>query len=161
MFPVLRPILNKGGAGRYISREETAERLLPLVAQHNRLLQAYGYTLDRLDDTGAHERLDALMPYLRTHLAKLDETVYSAGGTPSNGTELEPGETGRGRSDAEMLYHLLDRERAYHDTLTDEIDAVHHQERTRAILGHLARGSETRLEALRTLTNRLPRPADY
>jgi hypothetical protein len=161
MFPVLRPLLNKGGAGRYISREATVERLTPLVTQHNRLLQAYGYALDRLRDAAAKGQLEALMPDLRTHLAKLDETVYSLGGKAPLGTDLEPGESGRGRTDAEMLFHVLDLERAFHDALTDEVDAVHHQERTRAILGHLARGSETRLEALRGLTNRLPRPADY
>lgn len=161
MFPVLRPLLNKGGAGRYISREETVKRLLPLVEQHNRLLQAYHYTVERLQDGAAKEQVDALMPRLRTHLAKLDETIYSAGGTPPLGTHLRPGETGRGRTDAEMLYHVLDLERAFHDALTDEVDAVHHQERTRAILGHLARGSAERLEVLRTLTNPLPRPAGY
>lgn len=161
MFTVLRPLLNKGGAGHYISRRETAERLLPLVVRHNRLLQAYGYTLDRLHNHDARGRIEALMPALRIHLGKLDEAVYSAGGTPSLGTHLEPGETGHGTTDAEMLFHVLDLERAYHGALADEVDIVHHQERTRAILGHLAAGSETRLEALRTLTNRLPRPADY
>lgn len=161
MFPVLRPLLNKGGAGRYISRTETVERLVPLVVQHNRLLQAYGYTLDRLQDGAAKERLDALMPPLRTQLAKLDETIYSMGGKAPLGTDLEPGETGRGHTDAEMLYHVLDLERDYHQALSGEVDAVHHRERTRAILGHLARGSEARLEALRVLTNRLPRPAAY
>jgi hypothetical protein len=161
MFPVLRPFLNKGGAGRYISREASVERLTPLVVQHNRLLQAYGYALARLDAADARAQLDALMPDLRTHLAKLDETVYSFGGKAPLGTDLEPGETGRGRTDAEMLFHILDLERAYHDALAGEVDAVHHQERTRAILGHLAAGSERRLEALRGLTNRLPRPADY
>jgi bacterioferritin (cytochrome b1) len=161
MYPVLRPLLNKGGAGSYISRAETAERLLPLVEQHNRLLQAYHYALERLQDGAAREHLEALMPGARTHAAKLNETVYSAGGTPPLGTHLGPGETGRGDTDAEMLHHVLDLERDHHGALAEEIDAVHHQERTRAILGHVARGSEARLEALRTLTNRLPRPAGY
>ncbi|MDX1418646.1 MAG: hypothetical protein R3181_01660 [Rubricoccaceae bacterium] len=161
MFPVLRPILNKGGAGRYISREETAERLVPLAAQHNRLVQAYHYLIERLQDPAAREQLGALTPYLRTHLAKLAETIFSMGGTPPNGTDLEPGETGRGTTDAEILFHTLGLERDYRDALADEIDAVHHQERTRAILGHLRDGSETRLETLRSLTNRLPRPAGY
>ena len=161
MFPVLRPLLNKGGAGHYISREETAERLVPLITQHNRLLQAYGYTLPRLRHDHARQRIEALMSDLRLHLAKLDEAVYSAGGKAPLGTDLEPGETGRGATDAEMLFHVLGLERSYHAALTDEVDAVHHQERTRAILGHLARGSGERLETLRTLTNRLPRPADF
>jgi bacterioferritin (cytochrome b1) len=159
MFPVLRPILNKGGAGHYVDRATTAERLNPFVAQHQRLLSAYDYALGRLRDGEAKARLEALMPHARTHAAKLSETVFSTGGTPPNGTAFDPGAFGKGSSDAEMLYHVLELERDYHDALTEEVDAVHHQERTRAILGHVARGSEERLEALRGLTNRLPRPA--
>ena len=159
MFPVLRPILNKGGAGRYVSREETVPRLNPLVAQYLRVLSAYDYTLPRLSGAIDATELNALMPHARTHAAKLSETVFSMGGTPPNGTDLEPGASGQGTTDAEMLHHILDLERAYHDALTEEVDSVHHQERTRAILTHVAEGSETRLEALRVLTNRLPRPA--
>ena len=159
MFSVLRPLLNKGGAGHYIDRATTAERLIPLLAQHLRLLSAYDYTLDRLSNAEARGLLKTLMPHARTHAAKLSETIFSTGATPPNGTQFEPGASGQGSTDAEMLHHVLGLERAYYDALMDEVDAVHHQERTRAILAHVAAGSEERLEALRSLTNRLPRPA--
>jgi hypothetical protein len=157
MFPVLRPFLNKGGAGHYISRQETVDRLVPLAEQHNALLRAYGDALAGLRDESAKRQLAALPPTLRTHLAKLNETIYSAGGK----APLGAGEGGTDGTDGERLYRVLDLERAYHRALTEEVDAVHHQERTRAILKHLARGSGERLEAVRTVTNRIPRPAGY
>lgn len=159
MYPVLRPILGRGGAGKYITRAESVERLLPYVPMHHRLLHAYDYTLERMRDDAGKERLLALMPLARTEAGKLSETIFSLGGTPSNGTNLEPGETGVGSADAEMLHHVADMERAYHDALLEEVDAVHHQERTRSILQAVATGSAARLEAIREITNRLPRPA--
>ena len=159
MYPVLRPVLGRGGAGHYIDRAETVERLLPLVDQHQRLLLAYDYTLSRLHDAEGKERLMALMPYARTEAGKLSETVFSLGGTPSNGTQFEPEAFGTGSTDGEMLHHVLEMERDYHEALTDEVDAVHHQERTRSILQAVAKGSGARMEAIRQVTNRLPRPA--
>ena len=34
MFSALRPILNKGGAGHYATRAQSAERLLPIADRH-------------------------------------------------------------------------------------------------------------------------------
>lgn len=159
MFPALRPILNKGGAGRYATREETAERLIPLVRSHHELLLAYDNALANLDDGNALALLDALMPRARTESGKLSETVFSMGATPPNGTDLEPAGSGSRDTDAELLYHVLNLERDYCETLSGEIDAIHHQERTRAILKVVRDGSEARLEVVRSLTNRLPQPA--
>ncbi|MCH7976870.1 MAG: hypothetical protein IIC18_10030 [Bacteroidetes bacterium] len=159
MFPVLRPILNKGGAGRYATREETAERLNPLVRSHHELLLAYDNALANLDDGDARALLDALMPRARTESGKLSETVFSMGATPPNGTDLEPAGSGSKETDAELLYRVLNLERDYCETLAGEIDAIHHQERTRAILKVVRDGSEARLEVVRSLTNRLPQPA--
>lgn len=159
MYAFLRPFLNKGGAGLYISRRETAERLRPFQARHLRLVRAYADGLARLSDPAVAERLRAWMPAVRTEFAKLNETIWSAGGGAPYGTDQEPGQFDPGRTDAERLFNLLETERAYHDALTEEMDAVHHQERTRAILTATAAGSEQRLDGLREVTSRLRPPA--
>ncbi|HYE96804.1 MAG TPA: hypothetical protein VD962_11405 [Rubricoccaceae bacterium] len=157
MHPLLRPLLNRGGAGRYLSRAESVERLQPLVRQFNRLVMDYAAAEERLAGTRHAERLGTLAKALRTEGGKLFETVFSLGGKAPTGADLEPDADALGRSAADVLYHLLDTERAYHEALTEEVDAVHHQERTRAILGNVARGSAARLDALRELTARYPR----
>ncbi len=159
MFRVLRPLLNKGGAGRYATREASAVRLNPLVRRHHELLKAYDVALANLDDADVSVMIDELLPRARTESGKLSETVFSLGGTPPNGTDLEPASADSLASDAELLHRVLDLERDYCDAVANEIDAIHHQERTRAILGVVKEGSETRQEVVRTITNRMPQPA--
>ncbi|MDX1438450.1 MAG: hypothetical protein R3284_00970 [Rubricoccaceae bacterium] len=151
MFPILRPILNKGGAGYYISREETVRRLNPIVAKTHELQEAYNEVLPGLDDD-LRTQVEAHMPKARMLLGKIAETVFSAGGTPPNGVDIEAA------ADT-SLFDVLDLERGYRETVHEEIDAVHHQERTRAILKAVVQGSDDRLETLRAITNRLPQPA--
>ena len=152
MFPALRPLLNKGGAGRYISREESVERLLPIAERHLDLLATYDRAL--LGVSGAaRENLDAMMPYLRTEVAKVSETILSLGGTPPSGIHREPLAKADG-GEQSQLKALLDGETAFGRGLREEIDSVHHQERTRAILGHNAEASDSRVELLRGLVNR-------
>ncbi|GAB5534777.1 MAG: hypothetical protein Rubg2KO_10260 [Rubricoccaceae bacterium] len=149
MFPALRPILNKGGAGRYISREESVERLQPMVVHQLDLVYLYDSAVSRLADSPAKTRLVSIMPNLRTELSKLYETVYSLGGTAPTGVERDALATDPGETDAERLGALVDAETAFGEALREEADAVHHQERTRAILLHNADASSSRLSVLR------------
>ena len=148
MFPALRPILNKGGAGRYISREESVERLKPVAERHLDLLQTYEAALARMADGPAKERVEAMMPYLRTETAKISETILSLGGAPPTGAGREALAVVEG-SDRNRVQGLLDAERDFGGMLREEVDAVHHQERTRAILGHNAEASTSRIDLLR------------
>ena len=150
MFPALRPILNKGGAGRYISREESVERLLPMAEHHLDLCAAYDAALAALPEGMAKERLGALAPYLRIETAKIYETILSLGGTAPTGTEREPAAPATGDA-ASILSRLREAEAGFATRLTDEVDAVHHQERTRAILEHNARASASRLGVIRDI----------
>ena len=149
MFPALRPLLNKGGAGRYISRQESAERLMPIAQRHLDLLLAYDRQLAVMPDGPAKEQIEAMMPYLRTEVAKVSETILSLGAAPPSGAGAgpvrpAPEEPSRGR-----VQGLLDDERVFGDALRHEADAVHHQERTRAILNHNAEASAARIDLLR------------
>lgn len=158
MYTFLRPFLNKGGAGRYISREESVQRLQPVVTEHLRLLQSYRTALPHLSAT-AQDRLRETMPLSRMELNKLFETIYSLGGSARTGSEMAPqAAEPLGDDPAERLYALLDQEKSYHDFLLDEKEAVHHQERTRGILVAVAKGSAERINILRELTASLSRP---
>ncbi len=155
MFSALRPILNKGGAGHYATRAQSAERLLPVADQHLGLFEAYRGALGTLAAGAPRDRIEALMPLLRTEVSKISETLLSYGVTPPSGVGLSP--TDLGATDAERLLALADHERAFGSALRGEVDAVHHQERTRAILGHNAAASDRRLDVLRDLTSGLRR----
>ncbi|MEM1054870.1 MAG: hypothetical protein AAGI52_05045 [Bacteroidota bacterium] len=152
MFPALRPVLNKGGAGRYISREESVERLRPVIEKHLDLLRAYDHVGKRLSDANADQYFrEVILPRLRTELNKLYETIFSLGGSAPTGAEMDWIASGLHGSDQEMLKGLIERDRAFSGALATEMDEVHHQERTRAILGHNAEMAEARLGSLRKL----------
>ena len=154
MFPVLRPILNKGGAGRYISREESVERLQPIVANHLDLLQAYTATAARLSDPATRQRFDdVILPNVRTELNKLYETVFSLGGSAPTGAGTDWDESAIDGDEADRLRALIEMDKEFGETVSEEADAVHHQERTRAILMHNAAKSGERLTFLRGLVN--------
>ena len=149
MFPALRPLLNKGGAGRYISRGESVERLQPIARRHLDLLRAYDRRLVTMPDGPAKTEIEAMMPYLRTEVAKVSETILSLGGTPPSGAGDGPVTAATGESDRDRVQALLDAENAFGGAIHDEVDAVHHQERTRAILEHNAHASASRIDLLR------------
>jgi hypothetical protein len=154
MFPVLRPILNKGGAGRYITREESVERLIPMAAEHLRLLAAYDAALDGLPASDERRAIEGLLPNLRTEVSKVYETLFSLGGTAPTGAHGSPVPEPVGVTPAERVQALIDAEGEFARTLTDESDAVHHQERTRAILNHNAAASGSRQAILREVAQR-------
>ena len=156
MFPALRPFLNKGGAGYSISRAETADRLRPLVERHLGLLQAYAAALPRLRTLPGGDAVAALVPYLRTDLSKLGESIYSAGGGAPTGAALDF-DAGAPGSDADVVQRLLELEKETREAAHDEIDAVHHQERTRAILKTLVNGADARAERLRAVAGQVRR----
>ncbi|WP_412070486.1 hypothetical protein [Rubrivirga sp. IMCC43871] len=156
MFPAFRPLLNKGGAGRYISRAESAERLLPIADRHLDLLDTYTAAMADFPDGPGRIRLDAMMPYLRTEVAKISETILSLGVAPPTGAGRGPIVPTTGDARARVAA-LLDVEKDFGDALTEEVDVVHHHERTRAILNHNAEASAARIDLLRGIAADLPR----
>ncbi|MEM6326534.1 MAG: hypothetical protein AAF791_05395 [Bacteroidota bacterium] len=158
MFPALRPVLNKGGAGKYISREESVERLQPVIASQLELLRAYDHVGKRIADANATQYFDeVILPRLRTELNKLYETVFSLGGSAPTGAAMDWTASDLDGDDVALLKALQVRDRDFGRQLAEEMDAVHHQERTRAILGHNAEMADVRLGALRKLLATLGR----
>ncbi len=159
MYPVIKPLLNLGGAGRSMTRQESIVALNPVVTRHAELLHAYDAAIRSLSDRGLADVLREEMNRARTELSKLKESVFSLGGTPPNSTDLDP-DVHLGDDDAAILHALDDRERAYRDALRDAIGLDHQQIRTTAILENNLKGSEVRLGALLPLVSRMRRPAD-
>jgi hypothetical protein len=154
MYRLLRPVLNKGGAGRSASRQDTIDALLPLVERHAVLLVTYDAALRTLSDRRLAEELEPGMNRLRTELGKLRETVLSSGGTPPNTIGLEARVTAD--SDRGILEAIEAAERDYRQALRDVLGYPHHQIRTQAILNNNLTGSEERLGRLRPLVDRAP-----
>lgn len=158
MFPALRPFLNKGGAGYSISRAETAERLSRHVEHASDLLRGYASALAHLRRRESAARIEEMLPYLRSDVAKLYESIYSAGGRTPSRLPDTPLADDASASDAGVFRALIDREQEFGEAVYEEIDAVHHQERTRAILKAVGAGSNARLELLRELAGLAARP---
>ena len=147
MYPALKPIFNRGGVGPSLSRAESAERLAPLVAQHQRLLKRYDSAVAGLNSPTLVAELAPVLSRARVELSKLKETVLSMGGTPPNGTDLDPLPPVTA-ADRQVAEALIDDEQAYVKALGAEL-ALNHQIRTQAVLANNRMGAESRIAILK------------
>lgn len=142
--------LNKGWAGRTLSRQVTVERLNPLIRRHYELNHAYEHAIRTLDDRNAAGQLNVLQKIARADIGKLSETVLSAGGVSYNGTDLEPGDFDLGADGSVVLNELKRLESEFAERLEAELEEEH-QIRTRAILRAVLGNSRARLDYVRDL----------
>ena len=150
---VKQVLLKKGWAGRTISRQETIERLNPLVEQHMALNHAYNYVIAACSEQDITDHLAGFQKVARVDVGKLMETVFSCGGVAYNGVDMEPEDYTLDEDDDEMLFQLRDQEQAFRDALAAE-DDLEHQMRTRALLTLLQTNSQERLDYLKVNTKR-------
>lgn len=156
----LDTIFRKGRMGRTISREETAERLNPILEEHVWLNHYYRHATERLENKSLAEHFAEELRTARNDVGKVNETILSAGYTPFSGTDIEPEDIEMSREgDYGLLYDLLDAERNYLDSLNGEKE-IEHQMRTRAILDVLRTNSQRRLDALKEATEGRRRPSE-
>jgi hypothetical protein len=146
-------IFQKGGIGVSMSREETIERLNPLIKQHMKLNHAYNDVIARLSDRAIADELAAQQRTARMDVGKLMETVLSAGGLAYNGVDLEPDSVHLGDDDDTMLFALRDLEETFLKTVSDA-STPDHQIRSKAILGVVENNSRQRFSVLKDHTNR-------
>lgn len=151
--PIKEALLNRGWAGQTLSRSETVERLNPLIQQHIELNHHYGAVIRDCGDERVVDVLERLQKTARTDVGKLSETVFSCGGTPPNGTELELDDFGFDGGPVRMLRRLKDLETDFNDALGTELDQEH-QMRTRGVLEAVRSNSTDRLDALSALLRR-------
>ena len=152
--PIKEALLNRGWAGQTLSRSETVDRIDPLIRQHIELNHHYGAAIRHCDDERVVDVLERLLKTARTDVGKLSETVLSCGGTPPNGTELEPEDFALRGALLDLFETLHTLETAFHDALAQELD-LEHQMRTRGVLEAIKSNSQDRLNALKALHRRL------
>ncbi len=152
--PIKEAILNRGWAGKTITRSKTVERLNPLILQFLKLNHSYQCVIRSHSDSALTEALQRVQKTARADVGKLSETVLSCGGTPENGTDLEASDFDLGNDELDMLYQLEDLETGFNQTLEHELDDVEHQMRTRGILEAVKSNSSERLELLSNLIDR-------
>jgi len=146
-------LLKKGWAGRTLSREETVERLNPLIKQHMALNHAYTYVVGACSEEDVAAALAGMQKTARIDVGKLMETVFSCGGVAYNGVDMEPEAFALDPEDNEMLFELRDQEQAFRDALAEEL-TLEHQMRTRAVLTRLQTNSQKRFDYLKVNTKK-------
>ncbi len=139
-------LLKKGWAGRTLSREETANRLNPLIRSHLALNHAYNFAMNHCGDPHVQAGLSAVLKTARTDVGKISETVFSCGAVAYNGTDMEPNQFVL--PNGKELLALRDEEEAFLAKIRAE-KAFEHQMRTEAVLNRLIQNSQERLEFLR------------
>ena len=142
-------ILRKGWAGKTISRDETVQKLNPLIEAHVALNHAYTSLLPLLKSYDAKQELASILKTARLDVGKLMEVVFSCGGTAFNGTAIEPGSFALSSNNA--LTELRKQEDTFREFLMAE-RPVEHQIRTEAVLTRLLTNSDVRLSFIRTCT---------
>jgi len=152
--PIKEALLNRGWAGKTLSRSETVDRLNPLIRKHIELNHHYGAAIRHCDDERVADVLERLQKTARADVGKLSETVLSCGGTPYNGTDLEAEDFTLTGSVLDLFDELHDLETDFNEALADELD-LEHQMRTRGVLEAVKSNSQDRLDALKALHRRL------
>ncbi|MFP4229080.1 MAG: hypothetical protein ACLFTE_09665 [Salinivenus sp.] len=147
-------LLGRGWAGKTISRSETVDRLNPLIRQHIELNYYYRGVIRDADDPAVAEALERVQKTARADVGKLSETIHSCGGTPYNGTDLEPEDFSLDGDQTDPLAQLQEMEQSFRDAVVHERKNVEHQMRTRGILEALRSNSTERLELLDALIER-------
>ncbi len=149
-------LLQKGWAGKTISRQETVERLNPLIREFIRLNHWYDAVERSTSDPDTQYGIKDFQKTARADVSKLAETVFSCGGTAYNGTDLEASDFDLGSDNASMVSRLVELEQNFLKSLEAESE-VEHQMRTRAILSVVAGNAQKRLDFLRERSRHLMR----
>lgn len=151
-----KAFLNRGWAGRTISRQGTIERLNPLIKMHHELNHAYQYAINHVANIEVASRLEALLKTGRADIGKLSESVLSAGGVSYSGIDLEPEAVRLSDDEGSMLHQLREKEESFHQNLSDELFEKH-QIRTQAILSVVRSNSAQRVDYLRDIARKYRR----
>jgi len=139
-------ILNKGWAGKTLTRQETAEHLNRLMRPLLELLFTYDAALGKATADGDAGELRREMPTLRADIGKVSESIMSCGAVAYSGTDLEPADFA---SKADWA-RLLEMEESLGQAIQEE-RGVEHQIRSRAILNAVGANSKKRLDLLKPL----------
>jgi len=140
-------LLNKGGAGKSITRHETAGAMSALVRRLISITRTYEHLLVARN-AGSDQRLSAMQNRTRTDIGKLSEIILSTGGiTPRYADPVSTSD------DPDQLIRALNEaERAFRDELEESLKLKHHY-RTIAVLETLHKNTEDRIGLVRELAH--------
>ncbi len=143
-------LLNKGGAGKSMSRARTAAEASKLMTCHIELLQTYDALADATgSESDTAELVSALQKELRDDIPKLSEIILSSGRVPPREASPLVGD------DVESLLHAIDDgERSLRRDLEDQILLKHHL-RSIAVFKNLLANTEHRIGEIRTMARQL------
>ncbi len=141
-------LLNRGGAGKSITRHETAEAMGDLVRPLTSIVRTYELLEGRTGDSGADEKIAASQSRTRSDIAKLSEIILSTGGvTPRQAEPFSSSD----ETDT-LIRALNEAERAFRDSLESSLKMKHHY-RTIAVLETLHKNTEERIRLVRELAH--------
>ena len=144
-------LLNKGWAGRTISRAETIDRINPVIRELTELMHTYDAAAAVLSGNDA-AALAVSQRVLRADIGHLAETVYSTGGIAYLGVDLEPSSFSVQGNRPAVAKQLTTAEEHFRTSLDAE-KKIEHQMRTRAVLENVARNSTERLRLVREMSH--------
>jgi len=141
-------LLNRGGAGKSITRHETAGAMSELVRRLISITRTYNHLLEAVRNEESDQRLGAMQNRTRTDIGKLSEIILSTGGiTPRYADPVSTSD------DPDQLIRALNEaERAFRDELEESLKLKHHY-RTIAVLETLHKNTEDRIGLVRELAH--------
>lgn len=140
--------LNRGGAGKSLTRAKTAAEMSKLMIRHIELLRTYDALIDTLDDPGSSEELEVVQKENRADISKLSETILSAGGVPPR-----DGDCLGGTAMPDLIKSLNVAERELRSGLEVQLESKH-QLRTVAIVENLLANTEKRIGLVHAMAQR-------
>ena len=132
-------LLNRGGAGKSLSRAQTAAEMSKLMIRHIELLRTYDALIESIGNDASIENLKALQQDNRADISKLSEIILSSGGVPPREGMLLAGDG----ADA-LIKSVNNAERELRSDIEEQLEQKHHL-RTLAIMETLLANTQLRI----------------
>ena len=147
-------LLNKGGAGKSITRAQTAAEMSTLMIRHIELLRTYDMLIKSLGEGGAADRLRELQKDNRADIARLSEIILSSGGVPPREGLLLRGDGPTG-----LIKSVNSAERELRHDIEEQLEQKHHL-RTVAVMEGLLANTERRIGFVQQMAHRYSVPVN-
>jgi len=147
-------LLNKGGAGKSLSRARTAAEMSTLLIRHIELLRTYDMLIQSLGEGDAADRLREQQKDNRADIARLSEIILSAGGVPPREGLLLGGNDQSG-----LIKSVNSAERELRRDIEEQLEQKH-QLRTVAMMEGLLANTERRIGFVQQMAHRYSVPVN-
>jgi hypothetical protein len=142
-------LLNRGGAGKSITRRETAETISDVVRPLIGIMRTYERLAETIEDEEAAGFIHASQKRTRTDISKLSEIILSTGGVTPR--DIDP--VAASDDPDQVIRALNEAERSFREVLENSLKLKHHYH-TIAVLETLQKNTEDRIALVRELARR-------